>query len=58
MSFQWGYPAINAFLLLVVTIAALLALSFAVHVLIEKRYARALKGFLNRAIDRMARTRN
>jgi peptidoglycan/LPS O-acetylase OafA/YrhL len=57
MFLEFGYPAINAFLLLAITIAALLALSFAVHVLIEKRYARALKGFLNRALDRMERKR-
>jgi peptidoglycan/LPS O-acetylase OafA/YrhL len=55
MSFEFGYPAINAFLLLVTTIAALIALSWAVHVLVEKRYSLALKGVVNRAIDWMQR---
>jgi peptidoglycan/LPS O-acetylase OafA/YrhL len=51
MAFNFGYPAIPPSLLLWITIAGLLALSWAVHVLVENRCAPVLKRALNRAID-------
>jgi peptidoglycan/LPS O-acetylase OafA/YrhL len=55
MVFNKAYPAINPHILLGSTIIAVLALSYAVHVLIEKRYGPPMKKALNNFFDSMQR---
>src|SRR5262249_258203 len=56
MAFNFGYPAIPPSVLLWVTIACLIALSWGVHELVERRYAPVLKRAINRGIDSMQHT--
>lgn len=51
MLFNIAYPAINVHLLFWGTITLMLGISYAVHVLIERRYSPTLKRMANHAID-------
>ena len=53
--FNNAYPAINAHVLLWGTVALMIALSYGVHVWVERQYSPILKDALNRSIDRLAR---
>jgi peptidoglycan/LPS O-acetylase OafA/YrhL len=53
MIFNAAYPAVNAHVLLWGMIAAVLLAAFAVHVLVEKRLAAAMKQAINRFIERI-----
>lgn len=54
MIFNAAYPAINRHVLFWGTVLLMLAISYAVHVLIERRFSPRLKLFVERAWDRAA----
>jgi peptidoglycan/LPS O-acetylase OafA/YrhL len=56
--FNIGYPEINPHLLLWSTIFVVLCLAYAVHIGIERKFARPMKIALNRLLDFLARCMN
>lgn len=51
MVFNIAYPSVNSHLLFWGTIVTVLALAFAVHIFVEKRFSLHLKNFINRVLD-------